>query len=195
MSVGIGEIVQVTAEMLLAGQRVLNVFHAVCASTTSDSGAVSDLCVQVDNLYKFVDDIMADDLTFTQLSLKNITDGTDLGIHAWPTMVAGLNGNDPLPNGVAGLVTLSTAQSKVRGRKFLAGIAENLTSGSVFTGSTVLFLANFGVGLLTAFTGSTSGNLWVWGVPTSTGGFQRFTAAQTTNIPAYQRRRKQGVGS
>lgn len=191
----VGDIIQVTCQMLLAGQTMLNVYHAVVKEPTSDSDVVDDLIPEVDSVQAEVAGVTANDLAYTFISLKNISTAVDLGIHAWQTLTTGGGGAEYLPLGVAGLVTLPTELLKTRGRKFYPGLTETDQADSLFDVDVTSALIGVGALLIVPWFGTQSGNEYEWGVPNRLGAFSPFVAHSVQNIPSYQRRRKQGVGS
>lgn len=188
------EVIKVVVEMALLGQRVLNVWHMVSSSPVADLDVLDDAAEFMDSLYTEVIAAMSTGLAFESVIVKNITADTNIGQTAWVGNATGSNAGDPLPPGVAALLTLPTLYPKVRGRKFIPGWCEPETTGGLFSNASIASLLDMGLLALTVFTGTASGQNWVFGVPRSAGGFAIFNDALVTNVPAYQRRRKQGVG-
>lgn len=101
-----------------------------------------------------------------------------------------------LPRGVAGFMKAPTQDPDVQGRKYIGGSSENSAASGIWTAPYIAALALFGgdwitpfIGLLTAAT-FTPG---VWSVKNSV--FVPFeNEVNILTIPAYQRRRKRGVG-
>lgn len=189
-------IIRVVADMTLLGQSILNVYHLVSTSSMDDDDGKGDLAVIMDNLYTLINGAVDTQLVYNAIRMFDVTDNQDLGIEPWPVLETGANSGSALPLGVAGLVTLPTDIPKVRGRKFFGGFTEESVVDGLLVSSTFDALVDVADFMLTAQTGDVSSNLWVFGVPTPVGGgFQRVTSSLVGNIPAYQRRRKQGVGS
>lgn len=189
------DIILVIAEFLLAGQRIMNVFHAVPAGPIIDDEGIEDLEVWLVDAYTELVSLLANDLTFSSLTLRNLTDDIDLGTHSWPDLSTGSNTAEFLPLGVAGLVTYPTQIIGSRGRKFIGGLCENGVADGNLNGATVTALNAFGLVTCTPFIGSASGETWAPGVVTQAGAFRPFNGeVLVSSVPAYQRRRKQGVG-
>lgn len=183
------------AEMAALGQKLLNVFQFLATDDMSDSDATSDIATFLDDLYQNIDGFMDAALTFDQITLKNVTQAVDMGSTDWPTLTNGSNVGDLYPLGVAGLITLGTAKPGTRGRKFIPGLDASATVESLFSSSLTTALTAFGAGMVGGFVGGTSGLIWAPGVLDKLGVFRPFTSSIVTNLPAYQRRRKQGVGA
>jgi hypothetical protein len=104
---------------------------------------------------------------------------------------------DPLPSGVAALLSLTTEQSKVRGRKYLPGLSELAQTAGEWTLTVLGHLADCILGWFTPFVSADpSDSYWLpcvvnkYGVPVPFNG-----GLAVSVVPAYQRRRRAGVGS
>jgi len=105
---------------------------------------------------------------------------------------------DPLPSGVAALIDVYTFVSRVIGKKYIPGLQESCTTAGVWIAGVLSALADMASVWLLPFESLTGPNtLYVPGVySTKTTSFQDFQAeTRIPNVPAYQRRRKAGVGS
>jgi hypothetical protein len=190
-----GDIIQFVASMKLFGQVVENVYHWVAAIGRDDDFVLQDAADYLDLLYAgLATTYMVDDLTMDHISAKNLTALVDYGSTSWPTLNAGLSTSDPLPSGVAGLCTFPTAVLKTRGRKFLPGLGENSTDDGVFIPDYMDNVEDYANFILSGFTPNLTLVHYTLGVVNQIGNFIPFQAALISNIPAYQRRRKQGVG-
>lgn len=189
------EIVQIVAEMAMFGQTLLNVYHAVSSNSLLDEDAMSDLATRLGDAYALIANRQSDDLTAVGLTFKNITTNEDMGTESFVGYTGGTdNTNDPLPAGVALCVTLPTAVLKSRGRKFVPGIAETGTTAGLFTSAVMTDAASFAALISEAWLGASNDDPWTFGIVTELGTFRPFQSASVSNVPAYQRRRKQGVG-
>lgn len=101
-----------------------------------------------------------------------------------------------LPRGVASFLKAPTTNPDVQGRKYLGGHAEDVLAQGVWTAGLIAALALFGGDWVTPLIGTLTGATLtpgVWSVKLSQ--FFPFTAeVGVVTIPAYQRRRKRGVG-
>lgn len=99
--------------------------------------------------------------------------------------------------GVAGFMHASTAQPKVRGRKFIPGIADEKLSNGKLTATALAELAILATHYIEDIPEPVGGGQLGPGVRSnSLSAFVPFSGSVViTDIPAYQRRRKPGVGS
>ena len=111
---------------------------------------------------------------------------------------AGESIGDPLPSGVAALIEVTTDTSRVMGKKYLPGFSELAQTAGLWVSGVLAALAScamaWAYGHVGTHTSDTSYMAGVWSV--KAGGFKQFTGAGAVNdVPAYQRRRKAGVGA
>lgn len=188
---------------VVLGQTVENVF--ALRVTTSGGGLTSAQGGQLvrdwmNQVYQPLTTDMTSGITFSQIVVKNRTQGTDVGTFAWDTtaFASGSTAN-PLPPGNAPLVTFPTQQGKTRGRKFFGGYTVNALTNTAQVQSSVLGrLASVGAFMLSPRTGIIAGvSVQYVVVSEGVGAFTALlpTAANARSITAYQRRRKQGVGA
>lgn len=188
------DIIQVVVEGALLAQRIMSVYQFVSADAVTDSQVIGDLTDRVQSdMYGTLTATLADNYVISNMEFKNLTTNTLMDVVTW-TGDAFMAVGELLPLGIAGLVTANTGTPKVRGRKFIPAITENSCTDSLWTGATVTALTNFAAMYIGAFIGVESAAPWAPGVRSSSGIFRPFTEALVSNIPAYQRRRKQGVG-
>lgn len=189
------DVIQVIAEMAILGQRVLNVYELLSPSAVSDVDLVDDISQYLEeSVYEVINPAIPDNLTYESIYFKNLTTNTDIGQFDWPLLTVGGSAGEVLPLGVAALITFPTAQPKVRGRKFFPPFAETNLVDALWNTATVDLLSTVAGAIAGGFLGPISGDPWAFGVLNSAGTFRPFIEGLTTNIPAYQRRRKQGVG-
>lgn len=105
---------------------------------------------------------------------------------------------DPLPSGVAGLMVVYTATSKVMGKKYLVGMSELAQTAGLWIGAVMAAMLQSALLWLEPFLSIADPTTvyvpGVWSAKLS--GFARFAASVSTrDVPAYQRRRKAGVGT
>ena len=104
---------------------------------------------------------------------------------------------DPLPSGVAALTTAYTYTSKVIGKKYWPGMSETAQTAGLWISGVLAALLQSAIEWATYFE-STEGSTTMWhpGVGSlKMGNFQIFSpSVAVRDVPAYQRRRKQGVG-
>lgn len=188
------DIIQVVVEGALLAQRILSVYQFVSTDAVTDEDLMDDLTDRIENdMYAELTTSLANNFVISNLEFKNLTDNTLIDVIPWGG-AAFSSAGELLPLGVAGLVTANTATPKVRGRKFIAGLTEGSCNDSLWDSALVTVLTDFAAAYVSGFIGAVSSSPWAPGVKSSTGPFRPFTEAIVSNIPAYQRRRKQGVG-
>lgn len=105
---------------------------------------------------------------------------------------------DPLPSGVAALVTVTSGVSRVMSKKYIPGLSEAASTAGLWIAGVLVALGQTGLAWRNGWVGThmTDTNLFpgVWSL--KTGGFQVLQgSAEVADVPAYQRRRKAGVGA
>lgn len=190
------DIIRVIAEMAYVGQQILNVYHVISPSPTADSLLIDDVAAWLDEAYGYVNAFQDNGYGYSSIRVLNLSDDSEIGVVDWPGLVGGsVSGATGLPSGVAALITQPTSTLGSRGRKFIAGISETYQSDSLWDPTFLTGLADMAAVISAPFIGLSSGNSWAPCV-VSTGLIPRpITGYQVTNIPAYQRRRREGVGS
>lgn len=202
MSITTGDIVRIVASCLFTDGNVAQmVFNAVI---TGAGGPWDDL------------DIVADSVTWMNAVMAHLTtkvtetldgneiivyvydpiddDWDEVGSDSFPWNPSSVG--DALPRAVSGLVNCKTTDPDVNGKKYVPGLTESASTDGSWIAGTITALADFADEWLTPLVGFTSGADWTPGVwsPTRTS-FLMATGAHVIPIePAYQRRRKRGIG-
>jgi hypothetical protein len=199
VSVAVGDVIKVTARMLWAGAvDVQNVFYAQLSSgtTISDDDCKDDLTAWVESMYDVIDGHMPSSLAFVDLDYFNVTQDSPMGVDFWPVLTVGGGGTDIQATGVAAVITAFTTLIRTRGRKFFGPLTEAVVADGLIDSGVMIDLTSVGVLWITPFVGATSGETWTPGVWRRIAtAFKAFRDGVVRNIPGYQRRRKQGVGS
>ncbi|MCK5308986.1 MAG: hypothetical protein KAJ73_10265 [Zetaproteobacteria bacterium] len=202
MSIVIGDVLRIVAVLAwLDGDILQNVFNAQVVGTGGpydDSDIVDDMRLWCTDMYTHFLGQMSDEIDGAEVRVYKYDSGDadwdEVGIDQWgfnPT-----NTGEQLPRGVSLLINLKTVDPDVSGKKYLGAMGEAQVTDGLFTAAEITRAAAFGAEWLTPFTGSASSadiDPGVWSVKNG----QFFVAANTLiipSIPAYQRRRKQGVG-
>ncbi len=198
MTIADNDVVRVTAALKRGlTDDVQNVFYAklINGGALSQQDLADDLAEWMESIYDSLEGSLYTDMTFDEIQLFNMTQGTPEPTQAWPTLVAGTSGNDGLSDGVAALVLGRTAVSKVIGKKYFGIFNEAAIADSLWVAATLSQLALAGADWIEPFTGTLT-STWdpvVWRRASSTS--EVFTEAVVQGVSAYQRRRKRGVGS
>lgn len=202
MTVTVGDILKVVAVMQWDnGNIAQNVFSVLIGG---GSGPFANLDV-VDDMEDWLDDMYAN----VAIRMHENMDGSELRVYVYDSVDddydeigsgvwSFLPGNtgDELPLGVAALINAKTTNADVNGKKYLPGMVQTNVVDGLWEGTTLAALVLFGVDWTTAFVGATSAAEFTPGVwsPTRTLFFPFSGTEIIPTIPAYQRRRKQGVG-
>lgn len=202
MSVTAGDILRVVATTIWTDGNIMqNVFNAVvtgAGSPWADADIVADAKAWADDMYANITSLVSDELDGSQIQVyvyDAIDDDWDeVGSDTWtwnPTNTA-----NQLPRGVAALINLKSSDPDISGKKYVGGFTDDVTTDGLWEPGVLTALALFAVDWYTGFVGGTSAADWapgIWSVVETV--FKLATAsAIIPTIPAYQRRRKRGVG-
>lgn len=203
MTVTTGEILRIVATIIwLDGNLNQNVFNAVVTGAGGpwdDEDIVSDAITWVLAMFGNLTGSISDECDGSQVQVYTYDtvgeDWDEVGTTPWtfnPT-----NANDQLPRGVAALINAKTGDPDVQGKKYLGGLTEEAVDDGLINAGTIAVIGDFGDDWVTPFVGGTSGADWDPGVwsPTTIALYGLTGTIITPTIPAYQRRRKRGVGS
>lgn len=170
-------------------------FRLATGGPITDEEGIDDLLAVMELIYTIVDQLMTLKLLFDDIRIFNQTQSVLLGIHDWPTLVAGTETQHPIPPGVAALINFSTEVPKVILRKFFGGFTEDQNQDDgTWNGTLVNAVADIGVLMLADF--NMTNGTWEYGYNSpKILDWVRPNGASNNDIPAYQRRRKQGSGS
>jgi len=197
MAVDVGDVFEVTARAEFRGvEDVDNVFQYQYTSGSNSTNAIA-----IDNLLTIMETVYAIVRTFQHvltlyrdLRVRNVTKGEVYGTFGWPSIVSGSVSGGDTPPGVAALINLSTGIPRVVLKKYWGGLDNQaLDTDGTLTGAMITSLAAISAVLLTPQT--VGSNTYVYGyLSPKTGNFESPQGSVITDIPAYQRRRKQGRG-
>lgn len=124
-------------------------------------------------------------------------DGTvDRNIGDSDIETTGIGSKDILPAAVAGYMQGDTERSNSTGRKFVPFLAEVNQEDGLWTSGTTAFLADMLANLFETIVINLLADFVPGVISRVTSSFQEYQGSgYTTNVPAYQRRRKPNVGS
>lgn len=202
MSVSDGDILRVVATLLWSDGNVMqNVFNAVVTgggSPWADADIVLDAVTWLDTMYDNLLTSIADTIDGSQAQVykyDSVDDDWD-EVATGPWLWTPTNADSELPRGVAALINLKTTDPDVSGKKYVGGFTEAGLTDGLWPALILSQLLSFGQDWYDPFVGSDSGASWapgIWSVVDTV-----FKLAGSTliipTIPAYQRRRKRGVG-
>lgn len=191
------DVVEVAARLEYNGvEDMVNVFQfqKTDVPAVSDALGMADIIAFLEAVYTTINTFMPLIHLYRDLTARNVTQGTVLGTFPWATLTAGTSVQDALPPGVAVMSAFSTGVPRVILKKYWPGVDEstNRTDGAFGTGL-MTAIGTMNAGLLVPYVGANS--TWQYGyLSPKTASFLTPVAAVVTDIPAYQRRRKQGRG-
>lgn len=198
MTVQNNEVIEASAKMIFDGtDEQINVFQFRLASggPLTDDEAIDDVLNIVNDLYSALYILQSILIIYDTIRLYNQSQSLLLGVHDWPTRTAGTETVHPIPPGVCALVNFTTAVPKVILRKFFGGFTEDQNQDDgTWNGTLVTAVALVATNLLAPLVGSYG--TWEYGYTSpKTLGWVAPNGSSNNDIPAYQRRRKQGSGS
>lgn len=202
MSITIGDILRVVAVIQwVDGDIMQNVFNAVITGTGgpyTDGDIVDDAVAWMDEIYANFTATATNEMNGSEVRLYKYDaiddDWDEVGSDSWTWNPGGAG--EYLPRGVAGLINCKTTDPDVNGKKYFGGLTEAHTADGLFIATWNVLAALMAADWLTAFVGGTSTANWqpgVWSV-VNTNFFAATGTAIIPTIPAYQRRRKDGIG-
>jgi hypothetical protein len=202
MAVEIGDLIKIVATLAwLDGNLNQNVFAAEIVGTGGpydDADIVDDAREWVEDMFATIIAGVSNEIDGSQVQVYKYDavgdDFDEIGSDVWVYNPA--VADDQLPRGVAGLLNAKTVDADVSGRKFLGGMVESNSTDGLWNSGVLALFVNFGGEWVQSFLGGTSGADWQPGVwSTIAKDVIQFSATVVIpTIPAYQRRRKRGVG-
>lgn len=197
MAVAVGDVVRITARMLLDGASdVVNVFHFVVDANTTvdDTVFMAEVAGQLDVMYALINFRVSTRIAYSSVQGFNVTQNQLLPDTAWPGLTAGVDGVEMLPEMVSACTFHRTVAPRVRASKFLPPATELSNAGGALEAVYLGLVQSFGNFLLLGLTAPTIDLQYVaFNVLLST-----FNRVVSTQVPARfrtQKRRRIGVGS
>lgn len=202
MSITDGTILKMVVTLLWTDGNIMqNVFNAVVTgggSPWDNADIVEDAVSWAEDLYFNLTAAVAATLDGSQVQVYEYDaiddDWDEVGsqVFVWnPT-----NSQDELPRGVAALINLKTTDPDTSGKKYIGGYTQDQNVDGLWTVANLAMTASFAVDWYAGFVGTDSGATWSPGIwsPTDTVFKLAIASVVIPSIPAYQRRRKRGVG-
>jgi len=203
MSITEGTIIRIVASMILPDSVIAqNVFYAVLTGGSGpwdEADIVLDAIDYMDLIYTVWATFGSDQANVDQIQVYEYDSIDD----DWDEVGSGVLNKtggvaaDMLPHGVAAFTQARSSDPDVSAKKYWAAATETAQADGAWTGATVTGLAILADAWVDGDVGSASGANIIAGVwsPTETNFFY-FNQNITVNAtPAYQRRRKPGVGT
>lgn len=201
MTITNGDVIKMTLEYLYPGAGVaMNVFHyAYLGADLTDSVAVAALVDWVETEWAptWVD-IASTTATLANAVFEVVNVDGDILVNLGTEIldIDGTVAGEVMPAAVSAYIAANTATPGVRGSKYVPGISETMADNGVFNATALAQIAFLLLDYLDTVNVSAGNNFFPVVRSTKLAGFPRLLTAGTLNtLPAYQRRRKQGVGS
>ena len=202
MTIPVGTILKVVAVMSwLDGDIMQNVFNATIGGSSGpydEADIVADALAWLDVMYGNLTTTVSDECDGAEVRVYEYDppedDWDEIGSDAWTWNPTGTG--EQLPRGVALLINARTLDADVSGKKYIGGLTEPSALDGIWWSTMLASAADYADDWIAPFTGATSTAPWVpvvWS-PTKTQPWVFNGAVIIPTIPAYQRRRKQGVG-
>lgn len=202
MSVTDGTILRVVASMAWTDGNInQNVYNAVVTgggSPWDDGDIADDAELWADDMYLNIAANMSDELDGATVTVYKYDpvdqDWDEVAVVAWVYNFT--NTDDQLPRGNAGLVNFKTTDPDVSGKKYIPGLTESGVNDGLINAGLLTAIGNYAIDVMDPFVGGVSGATWTPGVWSVVGTVFKAYSQQaiTSNVMAYQRRRKRGVG-
>lgn len=202
MTLEVGTILRVVAVLQwLDGDIAQNVFNTIIdtgGGPFDEEDIVDDMVEWMDDLYAPALNRISDNMDGGEVRVYQYDplddDWDEVGIGAWTFNPA--DTVDEIPRGVSVLINCKTVDPDVNGKKYFPGITEAGQTDGLLTAGLIASYVGTAAVWVQDFVGTTSGANFDPGVwsPTQTEFFPMTGTIIIPSIPAYQRRRKQGVG-
>lgn len=198
MTVVQNDVLEVSARSEFGGvEDVVNVFQFRYESLLPlpNPDAIDDILEIMEILYTIINVSLTILQLFRDIRIANRTQNTLLGTFSWPTLTVGGNPLSPTAPGVAFLTSFNTDVPRVGMRKYWGVMTEGDFDND---GTYAATLVATGVVLIATMLPPIIATNGTWQYGNDSGKTLQFevpTGGLATDIPAYQRRRKQGRGS
>lgn len=194
----LGDVLRVTSFFTMPNASVPQMVNwFLCTEAGTDSDTIDSIAIWAMTWAQAWQELASDEAHFDRFEVSVMReDGTvarDMGGEV--INMSGEVSGEIMPAGVAGFGFAPTEEPKVRGRKFIPGIAELALTDGIFTGQNMIRLTALVIALFNGI-GTPGVGLAAGVLSTVLGRFVEFSGTKVASaIPAYQRRRKPNVGS
>lgn len=196
MAFNTGDIARVTTKLLgVSDEASQNVWYLEKLAGPGDvASAITGISEWADDAYDFIDTLLSEEVTFDAINILLIDSDEALGDQPWPTMTTGAATGAQQAAGVALLASMKSGISRRVGRKYFGPFSISSFLDDDWPGATVtacLDLLDFAD---TSFVASNGLTLVARVYDRVAGVARAITGIQAVSNPAYQRRRRRGVG-
>lgn len=201
MAISSGDLLQVVMEYAFPGAgTALNIFYWVYAGVDKDEGDLltdlqdwafsqwGALWTTIASNEATIDKILVNEVSPTGLLIRQIGTAEVDAVGAIP--------GDVLPAANSAYIQGYTAVPRVFGKKYVPGIEKSQVDNGSFIAGALINIAALATQYLDRYDMPSGGTLFPGVLSSKTGGFEAFIGTVfLESLVAYQRRRKQGVGS
>lgn len=192
------DVFRAVAKMSQASNDIMNVYHYKLTGSgipPSNGQVLEALNNVLNGAYDNIDGSMANNITFDEIEVYNVTQDEYVGVTSWLTLTTGGGSAAMLPPQTAALVLFATNVAKSLGKKFFPPLTTvALDDDGSPTAAVLTALGLYAADLLTGWDGST----WFL-LPGNyrplAGTFLSWLSAAVRDVFATQRRRYTGSGT
>lgn len=198
MPVATSDIVRITAVLTDDNEgTVQNVYWAKQVSGGADDETFMNAArYQLEIMYGYIDQIMPDSVSFTEIRGYNLTQDYPLTTITWQALTeGGVDVDDPLPAPLCCLVMGRTPFSKAVGRKYIGPFCEQDQDNGVWSAGVLANLANFAVAWAANYATGGTGSAQFGVYSKAEAVWRPIVSRVVKEIVAYQRRRRAGRGA
>ena len=202
MTLEAGDILSIILEYSYPGaSQALNIFNSVFSGNpATDDEALDALEDWATNEWGVNWSSLADDQTILDSLKVQVVDSAGVVIRDVGSRLLNIEGDaisgSVSPAAVAGYIQADTVLPRVMGRKYVPGIDENQIDQGLFGVGAAVTLVALLADYIADVDMVSGGKLSAGVISVSKPGFQTFQGSgNVETVPAYQRRRKEGVGS
>lgn len=175
---------------------IINVYRFQCSGVGlhDEADVLDDILAWAEALALLLKLVVTATTTFVKIRAINLTTNGDIGEANMVTTTAGAAAGDDLPPTDCYVVTFTTDNLSIRGRKFFGMVSESLQSGSAIAAGALTDLADLAAFVMDPYAGGEF--TYIPGVlSTVDSQFHQFENASVAVRTGTQRRRHRNVGS
>lgn len=196
----VNDVLRVAVRMIgPSNQDIMNVWHVQLTNLVSgvDDDVVADIVSEISAVYAGLEPAVTNLQTGQDISVQNITQGLVFGAEAFNPSFDGTLTGDTAPPTTSIYSYFRTGIPRRVGRKFWGIVTEGHQNNGVITGTITNLLTLLGANFIGGFTGTTTGNTYLYGTynENKSPQFAPFTQGVTAAVLRVQRRRQIGHGS
>lgn len=206
MTINTGEYYRISARVTTSAGDQVNVFHGVTSldAAMSDADFLTAVSTGISLLYSTLNSYFANEVTPADIRVDQVSwSGSppeevilrNVGTTTWTGTFAPSGSGDFLPPGVAAHIKWRTPAIKSIGRKFLYTITEASRNGGGWSTAFASALATFGAAVVNGMDLGTDKDLLFGNWAKRANAWADFISYVVDTRAAYQRRRKERVGS